>query len=80
MVAGGERRSRELAGHPFVEAQLVGVAVTVHLGDQPGGEGVDYRCPYPVQPAGSPVGATAELAAGVELGEDDLQCGDLCSD
>ena len=58
-------------------AQFVGVAVTVHLGHQPGGKGVDDRCPDPVQSAGSPVGTATELAARMELGEDDLQGGDL---
>ncbi len=76
----GERARRpvsvEDAGHAALEAQpLLGrrpVDVDVH----PRREGVDDRESHAVQTAGRDVGATAELAAGVELGRDHLDAGE----
>ena len=53
----------------------MGGAVAVDLGHQLGGQRVDHRGADAVQAARGPVGAAAELAAGVELGEHDLEGG-----
>ena len=50
----------------------VELAVEPDLDLQPVGEGVDHRDPDPVQAARDGVPAPAELAAGVQHGEDDL--------
>ena len=73
IVAGLEGRAREVAGHPFLEREFVGVAVTVDLSHQFGGQGVDHRGPYTVEATRCAVGATTELASGMQLGQDDLQ-------
>src|SRR5690606_13534445 len=51
---------------------ILGAAVPVDLDVEPGGEGVDDRGADAVQAAGRGVGAAAELAAGVQLGVDEL--------
>ncbi len=57
------------------EAHRVGLAAAVDLDVEPGGQRVDHARPDPVQPAGGRVRPAAELAAGVQLGEDDLDAG-----
>src|SRR5690606_18966948 len=58
-----------------LERDVVEVAVALDLGLEAHGQGVDHRTADPVQAAGDLVGAFAELAAGVKLGEDDLDGG-----
>ena len=65
----------EPAGLAAAEGHLVGLAAAVHLDVQAGGQGVDHRGADAVQAAGGGVGAAAELAAGVQLGEDHLDAG-----
>ena len=55
-----------------VERHRPGLAVAVDLDVEPLGERVDDRGADAVQTAGRRVRAAAELAAGVQLGEDDL--------
>src|SRR5699024_6017794 len=55
-----------------VEGHPVGLAAAVDLDVQTRGERVDDGGTDAVQAAGGGVGAAAELAAGVKLGEDDL--------
>ena len=68
-------RVLEAAGFAAPEGHLVGLAAAVHLDVQPGGQGVHHRGADAVQAARGRVGAAAELAAGVQLGEDDLDAG-----
>ena len=63
------------SGLAALELLPVDVAVAAHLGDQPLGERVDDRDADAVQAAGDLVAVAAELAAGVELREDDRQRG-----
>lgn len=53
----------------------MGVPHTVDLDVQAGREGVHHGRAHPVQAAGGGVRATTELAAGVQLGHDDLDAG-----
>ena len=55
------------------ELLAVDLAVAAHLGDEPLGERVDDGDADAVQAAGDLVAVAAELAAGVELREDDRQ-------
>src|SRR5699024_8008958 len=55
----------------------VRLAAAVHLHIQTFGQGIHHRGAHPVQPSGGGVGAVAELAAGVQLGEDHLHPGDV---
>ncbi len=56
-----------------VELDDVVVAVPIDLQEQPGGQRVDHRDAHAVEPAGDLVpAALAELAAGVEHGQDHL--------
>ncbi len=78
-----ERRIRALlagvgedAGLAPVEGHGPGLAVAVDLDVEALRQGVDDGCAHPVQSAGGRVGAAAELAAGVQLGEDDLDAGE----
>jgi hypothetical protein len=59
-------------GHAVVEAHPEGVPLLAHLDVQPGGQRVDDRRADAVQTAGDLVAAAAELAAGVQLGEHEL--------
>ena len=59
------------------KAHLVDLAAAPHLGLEPFGDGVDAFCADAVQPAGHLVGALAELSAGMEVGQDELQRGNL---
>ena len=70
--AGAVREDARLAA---AEAHRVRAAVAVDLDVEPGGQGVDDARPDAVQATGGGVGAAAELAAGVQLGEDDLDAG-----
>ncbi len=60
----------EPAGLAAAERHLVGLASAIHENVQPSGEGVDNAGADAVQAAGRCVGATAELAPGMELRED----------
>ena len=55
------------------EAHLIDLPVLVDLDLQPLGEGVDHGGAHAVQAAGDLVASAAELAAGVQHREDDLQ-------
>src|SRR5690606_8702104 len=68
-------RPAEHAGDTAPEADRVGVPTAVHLDVQAGGQRVDHGGADAVQTAGGRVGAPAELAAGVQLGQDDLDTG-----
>ena len=81
-----ERRERRLGVRPAravgertrlaaVEGHPVGLAAPVDLDVQAGGQRVDHARAHAVQAAGRGVGAATELAAGVQLGEDDLDAG-----
>ncbi|MDH6587773.1 hypothetical protein M2161_006879 [Streptomyces sp. SAI-133] len=61
--------------HAAPEADRMGAAGSVHLDVQPRGQGVHHGGAHAVQAAGGGVRATAELAAGVQLGHDDLDAG-----
>ncbi|GAA3215789.1 hypothetical protein GCM10020256_17590 [Streptomyces thermocoprophilus] len=63
------------AGDAAPEADGVRAAVAVHLDVEPGGQGVHHGGADAVQAAGGRVGAASELAAGVQLGHDDLDAG-----
>ena len=63
----------EVAGDAVLERQLVGDAVAVDLGDELGRQRVDHRGADAVQATRGAVGAAAELAAGVQFGEHDLE-------
>ena len=62
-------------GHPAAVALPEAMAVAAHLDHQPVREGVDHRDPHAVKAARDLVALAAELAAGVELGHDDLEGG-----
>src|SRR5690606_16080239 len=66
----------EHAGLTAPETHRVGLATPVDLDVEAGRQGVDDRGSDAVQATGGGVGAAAELAAGVELGEDDLDAGE----
>ena len=68
-------RVGEDAGLAAVERHRPGLAVAVDLDVEPLGERVDDGGADAVQAAGCRVRAAAELAAGVQLGEDDLDAG-----
>ena len=76
---GGERRVRavavEDAGHAALEAQALLRRRPVDVDVHPGRQRVDHREADAVQAAGGDVRAAAELAAGVQLGRDDLDAG-----
>ncbi len=55
-----------------LEADAVMLAVAPDLRHEPVGEGVNDRAAHAVEAAGHLVGTVVELAAGMELGEDDL--------
>ena len=74
-VGGALFRVVELPGFSPAEAHFVGLAAAVDLHVEAGGEGVDDGGADAVQAAGGRIGAAAELAAGVELGVDDLDAG-----
>ena len=74
-VGGALFRVVELPGFAPAEAHFVGLAAAVDLHVEAGGEGVDDGGADAVQAAGGRIGAAAELAAGVELGVDDLDAG-----
>ena len=59
------------------ELLAVGLAVTAHLGDEPLGQRVHDGDADAVQAAGNLVAVAAELAAGVELRQDDRQRGQI---
>ena len=59
-------------GYAPVVGLPVALTVTAHLDDEPLGQGVDHTDAYAVQTARDLVALPAELAAGVELGHDDL--------
>lgn len=65
----------EEAGLAPVERHRVGLARAVDLDVQALGQGVDHRGAHAVQTARGGVRTTAELAAGVELGEHDFDAG-----
>ncbi len=65
----------EDAGRAPPERHALGGRRPVHLDVEPGGQRVDHRRADAVQAAGGDVGAAAELAAGVQLGEDHLDPG-----
>src|SRR5699024_698241 len=56
----------EVAGFAAVKGHAVGLAAAIDLDVETLGQSVDDRGAYPVQPAGSGVGATPELPAGVQ--------------
>ena len=82
LAAGHERRERgvrrglagvgEDAGLTAVERHRPGLAVAVDLDVEPLRERIDHRSADAVQSTGCRVRSAAELAAGVELGEHDL--------
>ena len=74
---GGANLAHLLHRLAALEDHLVDLAVALHLGDEPLGEGVDDRDAHAVQAAGDLVGVVVELAAGVQDGEDDLEGRDL---
>lgn len=60
------------------EAHRMGVATTVHLDVQTGGERVHHGGAHAVQTAGGSVRAASELAARVQLGHHDLDARHAC--
>src|SRR5699024_1141491 len=62
-------------GHPVLVALAPDGSVTEDLDEQPGRQGVDDRDADTVQAAGGGKAAAAQLPAGVEHGEDDLDGG-----
>ena len=68
------QRRRRGAG---LEALLMHRAVLLHFHHQPFGERVHYGNAHPMQAAGEAVAVVVELAAGVQLGEDQLDAGEL---
>jgi hypothetical protein len=71
-VNGDSARAREQAGLSAMERHRVGLAAAVDFDVQTLGQGVDDGGADAVQTAGRRVGAAAELAAGVQLREHDL--------
>ncbi|MDR6141661.1 hypothetical protein QE375_001215 [Microbacterium foliorum] len=65
----------EESGLATVERHRVGLAAAVDLDVEALGEGIDDGSSDAVQTPGSRVGPAAELAAGVQLREDDLDAG-----
>ncbi len=63
------------AGRTAPEARRVRLAAAVDLDVEAGAEGVDDARPDPVQTPEPRVGTAAELAAGVQVCEDDLDAG-----
>ncbi len=63
-------------GHAVVEGHPERVALLAHADVEPGGQGVDHRGADAVQATGHLVAAAAELAAGVQLGEHELDGAD----
>ena len=63
-------------GHAVVEGHPEGVALLAHADVEPGGQRVDHRGADAVQATGHLVAAAAELAAGVQLGEHELDGAD----
>ena len=63
-------------GHAVVEAHPEGVALLAHAHVEPGRQRVDHRGAHAVQATGHLVAAAAELAAGVQLGEHELDGAD----
>ncbi len=63
-------------GHAVVEGHPEGVALLAHADVEPGRQGVDDRGADAVQATGDLVAAAAELAAGVQLGEHELDGAD----
>ena len=68
--------SRRRDGHAVVEGHPEGVALLAHADVEPGGQRVDHRGADAVQATGHLVAAAAELAAGVQLGEHELDGAD----
>ena len=68
--------SRRPDGHAVVEGHPEGVALLAHADVEPGRQGVDHRGADAVQATGDLVAAAAELAAGVQLGEHELDGAD----
>ena len=64
-------------GHAVLEGHPEDVAALAHLDVEPLGEGVDHGRADAVQATGHLVAAAAELAAGVQLGQDELDGGDV---
>ena len=62
-------------GHAVGEGLPVDVTRLAHLDVEPAGQGVDHGDADAVQAAGDRVAAAAELAAGVQHGEHDLDGG-----
>ena len=71
-LAGPRVRTGPL-GHALLVILPPDLAVAADLGLEPLREGVDDRHADAVQAAGDLVGVVVELAAGVDLGQDDLQ-------
>ena len=65
----------EASGHTTAEGHLVHLRSAGDLDVEASGQSVDDRSADAVQAAGRCVGGTAELAAGVQLGHDDLDAG-----
>ena len=78
-AAGAGRTVGELPGDALVEPENMGGAVAIDFRHELLRKCVDDRGADPVQTTRRRVGATAELAAGVKLGEHDLERGDLLS-
>ena len=72
---GGVAVTGELPWRAAAERHRPGGAVLVDLDVEARGQRVDDGGAHAVQPAGGDVGAAAELAAGVQLGEHDLDAG-----
>ena len=66
-----------LDGFPLRETHVVDLAVPAHLRLEPFGDGVDAFRADPMQAAGHLVGALAELARRVKIGQDQLERRDL---
>ena len=63
-------------GFALAEALLVDLAVALHFHRQPLGKGVHHGHAHAVQAAGEAVVLVVELAAGVQLGEDEFDAGE----
>ena len=76
-VIGGAHLVQLLAGFALLEGDLVFLAIAAHVHLHARGQRVHNRHAHAVQAAGHLVPLAAELAAGMQNGQDDLDRGDL---
>src|SRR5690606_23541053 len=63
----------------LLKAHVVNLALAAHFRLEPFGDGVHAFGPDPVETAGNDVGTLAELPAGMEIGQNKLERGDVVS-